>query len=325
MPDTSARLLALLALLQARPRWPGPELAARLGVSTARSATTSPGCASSGTPSTRCAARPGTTALGVGAELRRCCSTTRRRSPSRSGCGRATGSPARGVERRARWPSSSRCCRTGCAARSPRCTRRPSSGPGEHGSDAADPRSTRGAGRSPPPIRGRSGCASTTATTPAVVVEPYRLVSWQRRWYLVGREPDRAVERASGRPDRPCGCRRAGVHAGAAARGDYTAFVVREVASTGWTVHARIRCWRPRRGGAGTDQPGGRRRRTGRRRESRAGHRRRQPRGAAVTSACSAWTSTWSTRRSWPGMSARSASGTCARAVGGGRERKRVL
>src|SRR5215212_10896654 len=33
MLETSARLLALLGLLQARSRWTGPELAARLGVS----------------------------------------------------------------------------------------------------------------------------------------------------------------------------------------------------------------------------------------------------------------------------------------------------
>src|SRR5690348_10385752 len=32
MLDTSARLLALLSLLQSRPAWPGSELAARLGV-----------------------------------------------------------------------------------------------------------------------------------------------------------------------------------------------------------------------------------------------------------------------------------------------------
>src|SRR5689334_8800938 len=32
MLDTSARLLALLSLLQSRPAWPGSELASRLGV-----------------------------------------------------------------------------------------------------------------------------------------------------------------------------------------------------------------------------------------------------------------------------------------------------
>ena len=34
MSETAGRLLALLALLQSRPEWPGTELAARLGVST---------------------------------------------------------------------------------------------------------------------------------------------------------------------------------------------------------------------------------------------------------------------------------------------------
>ncbi|TWG84354.1 Transcriptional antiterminator, partial [Cellulosimicrobium cellulans J34] len=33
MASTSARMLALLGLLQSRPDWPGAELAARLGVS----------------------------------------------------------------------------------------------------------------------------------------------------------------------------------------------------------------------------------------------------------------------------------------------------
>ena len=33
MHETAARMLALLSLLQARPDWPGPELAQRLGVS----------------------------------------------------------------------------------------------------------------------------------------------------------------------------------------------------------------------------------------------------------------------------------------------------
>ena len=34
MRETSSRLLSLLALMQSRPAWPGPELADRLGVST---------------------------------------------------------------------------------------------------------------------------------------------------------------------------------------------------------------------------------------------------------------------------------------------------
>jgi hypothetical protein len=72
-----------------------------------------------------------------------------------------------------------------------------------------------------------------------IVVEPYRLVSWQRRWYLVGRVDGRwralRVDRVTLRmpmhqrfpPDPMPG-------------EDYTAFVLREVAATGWSVHARI-------------------------------------------------------------------------------------
>jgi predicted DNA-binding transcriptional regulator YafY len=74
-----------------------------------------------------------------------------------------------------------------------------------------------------------------------VTADPYRLVSWQQRWYLVARRhPDRSWQayrvdwmalRVPGaarfRPD-PLPGR------------DYAAFVLRDVASTGWRVHARI-------------------------------------------------------------------------------------
>lgn len=72
-------------------------------------------------------------------------------------------------------------------------------------------------------------------------VEPYRLVSWQQRWYVVARERRSRAWRClrtdwmslrvpgGGRfaPDPLDG-------------GDYTAFVLREVAFSGWAVHARI-------------------------------------------------------------------------------------
>ena len=90
--ETSARMLALLSLLQSRPDWPGPELAERLGVSdrTIRNDITRlrelgyPVDAvrgAAGPLPARCRAR----------SCRRCCSTTRRRSRSPSGCGRAHG------------------------------------------------------------------------------------------------------------------------------------------------------------------------------------------------------------------------------------------
>ena len=73
-----------------------------------------------------------------------------------------------------------------------------------------------------------------------IEVEPYRLIAWQRRWYLVARDP-RAdawlplrvdwlrLKIPGGRPFRP-----------ADPGFDLTEFVVREVARTGWAVHARL-------------------------------------------------------------------------------------
>jgi predicted DNA-binding transcriptional regulator YafY len=74
-----------------------------------------------------------------------------------------------------------------------------------------------------------------------VEAEPYRLVSWQQRWYVVARER-RTREWRSYRAD----WMRLKVPGGARFTpdplpgGDYTAFVLREVAFTGWSVHARI-------------------------------------------------------------------------------------
>jgi predicted DNA-binding transcriptional regulator YafY len=74
-----------------------------------------------------------------------------------------------------------------------------------------------------------------------VEAEPYRLVSWQQRWYVVARER-RTREWRSYRLDWmqlkvPGGAR---FSPDPLPGGDYTAFVLREVAFTGWAVHARI-------------------------------------------------------------------------------------
>jgi predicted DNA-binding transcriptional regulator YafY len=76
-------------------------------------------------------------------------------------------------------------------------------------------------------------------------IEPYRIVAWQRRWYLVGRDirdggwaPYRVdwlrLRTPAGRWFQPVPF-----------PGDMTEFVVREVARTGWAVHARIRVHAP--------------------------------------------------------------------------------
>jgi len=72
-------------------------------------------------------------------------------------------------------------------------------------------------------------------------IEPYHLVAWQRRWYLVARDPGTdawAPYRVDWMRLKMPGGRR---FTPAEFPGDLTEFVVREVARTGWAVHARIR------------------------------------------------------------------------------------
>ncbi|MEU4293837.1 WYL domain-containing protein [Kribbella sp. NPDC026596] len=78
-----------------------------------------------------------------------------------------------------------------------------------------------------------------------VLVEPYRLVSWQRYWYLVARDEAgewrtyrvdwMSLRMATGRRYQPRPM----------PGDDYTDFVLRDVASTGWKVHARITVFAP--------------------------------------------------------------------------------
>jgi predicted DNA-binding transcriptional regulator YafY len=76
-------------------------------------------------------------------------------------------------------------------------------------------------------------------------VEPYHLVAWQRRWYLVGRDLGTGTwspYRVDWLRLRVPGGRR---FVPTDFPGDLTEFVVREVARTGWSVHVRIRVHAP--------------------------------------------------------------------------------
>ncbi|AKU14810.1 helix-turn-helix transcriptional regulator [Luteipulveratus mongoliensis] len=71
--------------------------------------------------------------------------------------------------------------------------------------------------------------------------DPYRLVSWQRRWYVVARvRPSQEWRsfRVEWMALRTPGASR--FTPNPLGGGDYSAFVLREVASTGWKVHARV-------------------------------------------------------------------------------------
>ena len=75
-----------------------------------------------------------------------------------------------------------------------------------------------------------------------VLVEPYRLLTWHRRWYLVARAPE-SGEWTTYRVDwmelRMPTHRRFDPQP--LPGGDYTAFAMRTIAVSGWIVHARLR------------------------------------------------------------------------------------
>ncbi|MAU84950.1 MULTISPECIES: helix-turn-helix transcriptional regulator [Gordonia] len=74
------------------------------------------------------------------------------------------------------------------------------------------------------------------------LVEPYRLLCWQRRWYLIARDP-RTDTWTTYRIDR-MGLRmptRRRFDPQPLPGGDYTAFAMRTIAESGWNVHARLR------------------------------------------------------------------------------------
>lgn len=78
------------------------------------------------------------------------------------------------------------------------------------------------------------------------LVEPYRLLSWQRRWHLVGRDPQTGewdTFRADWiEPRMPTRRRFAPTPLPG---GDYTAFAMQQIAASGWNVHARLRIAAP--------------------------------------------------------------------------------
>lgn len=74
------------------------------------------------------------------------------------------------------------------------------------------------------------------------LVEPYRLLTWQRRWHLVARDPQDgswATYRVDWMQTRMPTRRRFDPQP--IPGGDYTAFAMRTIAATGWSVHARLR------------------------------------------------------------------------------------
>lgn len=246
MITTSARLLALLGLLRSRPLWTGPELAERLDVSvrTVRDDITRLRELDYPVEAVRGAA--GGYRLGPGGRLPPLMLDDEEAVAVTVGL-RSVGGLAGIEDSRARalakleevLPSRLRDTVTSLAAAVERA-------PEDTSTDVDDPDVDPGVLREvATAVRRRHWVRFAYDGGPALV-EPYRLLAWQRRWYLVGRDPHRGTWHTFRVDwmvlDHPTG-RRFDAHP--VPGGDWTAFMMRDVASSGWAVHARLRIAAP--------------------------------------------------------------------------------
>jgi predicted DNA-binding transcriptional regulator YafY len=245
MLETSARLLALLGLLQSRFEWSGAELADRLGVTdrTVRNDVTR--LRELGYPVDAVRGPGGHYRLGVGAKLPPLLLDEEEAVAVAVGLRAATGmagfeeTGVRALTKLEHVPPD-RLRRRLTALRSAT-----SAGPVNTDSNVEDPAVDADLlSELAAAIRDRQGLRCDYRDQ-RCELEPYHLVGWQRRWYLVGRDrstgtwqPYRVdwlrLRRPGGRGFAPVPF-----------PGDLTEFVVREVARTGWAVHARIHVHAP--------------------------------------------------------------------------------
>jgi predicted DNA-binding transcriptional regulator YafY len=247
--DTAARLLTLLSLLQSRTAWPGSELASRLGVSTRTVRKDISRLRELGYLVDAVHGAAGHYQLGVGATLPPLLLDDDEAVAIAVGLHSGAGvsgirdSSARALAKLERvLPHRLRRSVAAIAAST-------SHGPENTSTDAPDPevdpallRALAAAIRDRVSVRFdyHDQARDDPPPGPARVVEPYRLVSWQRRWYLVATEPGHGpwrvlrVDWISLRtPDGPHFIPQSPPE-------DYTDLVLREVASTGWKIRARI-------------------------------------------------------------------------------------
>ncbi|MBL0887382.1 helix-turn-helix transcriptional regulator [Myceligenerans indicum] len=245
MSTTAGRLLALLGLLQARAEWSGPELAARLDVTdrTIRNDVTR--LRDLGYPVDSARGPGGRYRLGSGGKLPPLLLDDEEAVAVAIGLRAATAvagieeSSARALGK-LEHVLPDRLRRQVSALRSAT-----SAGPANTDSNVEDPAVDPGLLTAlATAIRDHQGLRCRYQEEMREV-EPYRLVAWQRRWYLVGRDASLggwAPFRVDWLELRTPGGRR---FTPEEPPFDLTEFVVREVARTGWAVHARIRVHAP--------------------------------------------------------------------------------
>jgi predicted DNA-binding transcriptional regulator YafY len=245
MADTAARMLALLGLLQARADWSGAELAERLGVTDRTIRNDVDRLRGLGYPVDAVRGRHGRYRLGAGTKLPPL--LLEEDEAVAVAVGLRAGTTVQGIEE-----TSARALAKLEHVLPHRLRRRVnalkdavSAGPESTGSNVEDPMVD-------PSLLSEVAAAirdheelrfdySRNGRVERLQLEPYRLVSWQRRWFVVARDPGSdswAPYRLDWMALRTPGGRRFTPHR--LAGGDYTAFVLREVAFSGWSVHARI-------------------------------------------------------------------------------------
>jgi len=242
MTDTAARLLALLSLLQSRPDWTGTELAARLGVTTRTIRNDIDRLRELGYPVDATRGTAGGYRLGSGGKLPPLLLDDEEAIAVAVGLRAATGiagieeSSGRALAKLEQvLPSRLRPtveALHGTVDRAPENT----------GTDAPDPEVDPAVLQAvASAIRDVEWLRFDFRGEPALV-EPYRLLSWQRRWHLVGRDP-RSDEWSTYRVDwiEPRMPTRRRFDPLPIPGGDATAFAMRTIAATGWNVHARLR------------------------------------------------------------------------------------
>lgn len=243
MRETSARLLALLSLLQSRPQWSGTELAQRLDVTTRTIRNDIDRLRTLGYPVAAERGVRGSYRLGAGTALppllleddEAIAVVLGMRAASTSSIERVAESSAIALAKLEQvLPSRLRRQVTALSQATTQVA-------DDAGVNDADP---------------RLDPEMLTAVAAAIrdvewlrfeydgeprLVEPYRLVSWERRWYLLGRDPE-ADSWGVFRLDRMVLRMRTGRRFAPQPLPDenVSAYVMRAVAYEGWAVHARV-------------------------------------------------------------------------------------
>lgn len=246
MADTPARLLALLSLLQSRPTWTAAELATRLEVTTRTIRTDIDRLRGLDYPVEATRGATGGYRLGAGAKLPPLLLDDEEAIAVTIGLRAARG--IAGIE-----DSSARALTKLEQVLPPRL--RPAV---EALSSSVDHAPENTATDAPDPVVDPTALRAIATAIHATeqfrfdyddtlrLVEPYRLLSWQRRWYLVARDPSTNTWDVY-RADRITPRMRTHLRFAPTPLegGDYTAFTMRQVASSGWNVHARLRIASP--------------------------------------------------------------------------------